>query len=140
MIVIDVNVLIGAFFESHPEHVRAQRLLTKAFMGYAPVVIPDVVWSGFARIATALPQVSPRATWADVRAFAGRLRSDPRCAGVRGLNGDIDTFMELSERVEARRNLVTDAYIAAIALENNCPVASFDRDFARFDGLELVHD
>jgi toxin-antitoxin system PIN domain toxin len=139
MIVIDVNVLIGSLFASHPEHQRAGRLLTKAFVDFAPVVIPDVVWSGFARIATGLPQVSDRATWTDVLAFTRALRADPRyAAGVRGLAGEVDTFLELCERVGARRNLVTDAYIAAIAFELDCPVASFDQDFTRFAGLTLV--
>ncbi|MDR2374692.1 MAG: PIN domain-containing protein [Bifidobacteriaceae bacterium] len=34
--------------------------------------------------------------------------------------------------------MVTDAYIAAIALSFACPVLTFDTDFHRFDALEVA--
>lgn len=42
------------------------------------------------------------------------------------------------EDAEAAANLVPDAYIAAMAIEHDCAVATFDRDFRRFDGLRVV--
>ena len=33
-------------------------------------------------------------------------------------------------------NLVNDAHLAALAIEHRCAVASFDRDFGRFQGIE----
>lgn len=35
----------------------------------------------------------------------------------------------------ARGNLVTDAYLAALAIESGCELVSMDRDFSRFEGL-----
>jgi predicted nucleic acid-binding protein len=35
--------------------------------------------------------------------------------------------------------LWTDAWIAALAMEHGCRVVSFDADFARFPGLNLLH-
>lgn len=35
-------------------------------------------------------------------------------------------------------NLVPDAYIATVAITHGCPVATFDRDFRRFDDLTVV--
>ena len=35
-------------------------------------------------------------------------------------------------------NLVGDAHLAALALEHGATVVSFDRDFARFDGLRVL--
>jgi toxin-antitoxin system PIN domain toxin len=32
-------------------------------------------------------------------------------------------------------NLVNDAHLAALAIAHDCPVVSFDRDFARFPGV-----
>lgn len=32
-------------------------------------------------------------------------------------------------------NLVNDAHLAALALEHRCTLVSYDRDFARFEGL-----
>jgi predicted nucleic acid-binding protein len=38
----------------------------------------------------------------------------------------------------ATGNLVPDAYIASVVLGYDCPVATFDRDFRRFDGPRIV--
>lgn len=37
-----------------------------------------------------------------------------------------------------RGNLVTDAHLAALAIEYGTPICSFDSDFARFPGLDWV--
>lgn len=39
---------------------------------------------------------------------------------------------------DAWGNLIPDAYLASVARAHAVPVASFDRDFRRFDGLEIV--
>jgi toxin-antitoxin system PIN domain toxin len=36
-------------------------------------------------------------------------------------------------------NLVTDAHLAALAIEYGTGICSFDSDFARFDGLDWIH-
>jgi predicted nucleic acid-binding protein len=35
----------------------------------------------------------------------------------------------------AAGNLVTDAHLAALAIEHGAAVVSYDRDFARFEGV-----
>lgn len=37
---------------------------------------------------------------------------------------------------QAVANLVTDAHLAALAIEHGCELASTDADFARFPGLK----
>jgi predicted nucleic acid-binding protein len=32
-------------------------------------------------------------------------------------------------------NLVSDAHLAALAVEHRCTVVSYDNDFSRFDGV-----
>ena len=34
-------------------------------------------------------------------------------------------------------NLTTDAHLAALCIEHGAALASFDRDFLRFEGLEI---
>jgi predicted nucleic acid-binding protein len=41
--------------------------------------------------------------------------------------------------VEAKGNLVPDAYLAALAIESGCEWVTTDRDFARFSGLRWRH-
>ena len=39
---------------------------------------------------------------------------------------------------QAHGRLVVDAYLAALASEYGATVVTFDRDFARFDGVEVL--
>ena len=48
-------------------------------------------------------------------------------------------FLNLCRTVNARGNLVPDAYLAALAIEFNCDWITTDRDFARFPGLRWRH-
>jgi predicted nucleic acid-binding protein len=47
-----------------------------------------------------------------------------------------ELFTSLCRRVAAVGNLASDAYLAALAIESGCQLVSFDRDFARFPGLD----
>lgn len=40
---------------------------------------------------------------------------------------------------QATANLVTDAHLAALAVEHGCELVSTDRDFSRFPGLKWRH-
>ena len=40
---------------------------------------------------------------------------------------------------DLRGNLVTDAHLAALAIEHGTSICSFDSDFARFDGLHWIN-
>ena len=40
---------------------------------------------------------------------------------------------------DLRGNLVTDAHLAALALEHGTGVCSFDSDFARFEGIHWIN-
>ena len=35
-------------------------------------------------------------------------------------------------------NLTTDAHLAALAMEHDATILSFDRDFARFEGVQWI--
>jgi toxin-antitoxin system PIN domain toxin len=45
-------------------------------------------------------------------------------------------FQQMLRGGSATANLVTDAHLAALAVEHNCLLHSTDRDFARFRGLK----
>jgi hypothetical protein len=48
-------------------------------------------------------------------------------------------FEEFCRAADARSDLVTGAYLAALAIETGAIVVSADRDFARFPGLRRRH-
>ena len=51
------------------------------------------------------------------------------------LEGHFARFGELLESVGVGRNLVNDAHIAALAIENDAELHTNDADFGRFSGL-----
>jgi toxin-antitoxin system PIN domain toxin len=47
-----------------------------------------------------------------------------------------EIFERLCRDSDARGNVVTDAYLAALAIESGCEWITLDGDFARFHGLK----
>lgn len=137
MIVVDVNVLVAAHLSDHVHHESARTFLTRA-LAEDTVVVPDAVWSGFLRIVTN-PRIFETPSTPD--SAVGFVRAVTAAAGYRhvpGLVDGIETFLHLITESQAAANLTPDAYVAAVALTHHCPVATFDRDFRRFDGVEIV--
>lgn len=137
MIVIDVNVLVAAFIADHVHHGRAFAFLTRALRDDS-VIVPDAVSSGFLRIVTNPRIITPAVPTADALAFIRAVTAAPGYRGVAGLVDGIEPFLQTCAAGEASGNLVPDAYIASVAAANGCAVATFDRDFRRFDGLHTV--
>jgi predicted nucleic acid-binding protein len=48
-----------------------------------------------------------------------------------------DIFVKLCNAIEGP--LVSDAYVAALAIDHGCELISTDSDFARFEGLRWRH-
>jgi len=139
VIVPDVNVLIYAFREEQPDHGRYREWLTGAFAADEPVALPGHVLSGFMRVVTN-PRVFAPATPPDEAArYVEALRSAPGAVTPRLADSHVDTFLRLCVEVNAKGNLVADAYLAAIAIELDALLVTTDRDFARFPGLRWRH-
>ena len=47
--------------------------------------------------------------------------------------------MRLCQKADARGNLITDAWFAALAIESGSEWITVDRDYARFPGLKWRH-
>jgi predicted nucleic acid-binding protein len=63
------------------------------------------------------------------------LLAQPGCVVLRPGPRHWGIFVTLAREVEARGNLLADAYLAALILESGCTLVTSDRDFARFPGL-----
>ena len=50
----------------------------------------------------------------------------------------LDVFSDVCRTQQVTGNLVTDAYIAAVALNLAAPVVTLDRDFRRFESLKII--
>lgn len=68
-------------------------------------------------------------------AFVTHLASHPRTAWVNPGRMHLRLLEMLCREGDARGDLVSDAVIAALAVEAGATVVTYDRDFARFEGV-----
>lgn len=133
MILLDVNVLVWAHRPEFSTEADVAGWLEQSLTGPEPVAVWDVVLASSYRILThprlvREPNATRRATQflQEVRDASTVVREGERHWEI--LRG-------LIEQTHATGDLVTDATIAAVAIENDCRLATFDGDFARFPGL-----
>lgn len=136
MHLIDVNVLLYALREDAPEHARFRPWLERLIGSGVPFGLSELILSAFIRIATHPSIFSPPTPLDTALEFAETLRGHPNAIIVRPGVRHWDVFTGLLRQASARGNLVPDAYIAALAIENGCELITTDRDFSRFSGLK----
>jgi len=139
MHLLDVNVLLYAFRDAAPDHERYRSWLEDILDADEPVGVADLVLSSFVRIATHPRVFDPPATLDDALAFADAVRDAPNAVPVTPGPRHWELFERMCREGNARGNLVTDAYLAALALESGSEMITTDRDFARFPGLRWRH-
>lgn len=135
MIVPDVNLLVYAYVTGMPEHDAARRWWESTVNGDEMVGLPWSVIGGFARLAThpkvIYPPMKPAEALGHVRDWLCYAHIDAIAPGPEHL----DIMQRNLEAVGAGGDLVPDAHIAALAMENGAEVHSNDSDFGRFPGL-----
>jgi toxin-antitoxin system PIN domain toxin len=133
----DVNVLVYAHRDDLPHHRACHDWLTAMHNGEETYAVTDTVINGFVRLVTN-PRVFRDPTPLErALAVADQIRHQPHglVLGPGGRHWGI--FTRLCLHARATGGLVTDAYLAAIAIEHGCEFVTLDRDFARFPGLRL---
>lgn len=138
MILLDVNVLLAAHRADHPHHALVRPWFDGVLAGDEPFTVPDVVWASFVRIATNRRIFTVPTPIAQAFEFLRAVRGQPRHVPVLPGERHLELFEEVCRSADAAGDLAADAYVAAIAVEQGCAVASLDRDFARFPTLRWV--
>ena len=136
MILVDANLLVYAFVASLPQHQAAASWLDAQLNSSIIVALPWPSLLSFARLVTN-PRVFERP--ALIKAAWGQVEQWLNCSSVRvPVPGDRhrEILGELIKNSVDRADLVPDAHLAAIAIENGFLLCSSDKDFARFPGLQ----
>ncbi len=139
MIVLDANILLYAYNADAPEHAASAAWLERAVAGRDPVGLPLMVVWAFLRIST-----NPR-LWPDPLPAREAFRIVKELLALPGVvllqagTRHLEILEQLVTRCKAAGPLLTDAALAALALENGATLASTDRDFGRFDGLRWIN-
>lgn len=135
MRVVDANVLLYAVNAAAADHDRARTFLDEALAGDETIGLSWTVLLAFLRISTH-PAVFrtplPPAGAVDV---VRTWLSSGVVVVVEPSTRHLDTLAALLDGAGTGGNLVADAHLAALAIDHDATLVSFDRDFARFDGL-----
>ncbi len=139
MILPDVNVLVYAHRCDRPEHEPMRAWLEGEIGSPRAFGLSDLVLSAFVRVVTH-PRVFDAPTPPAVAiAEAHNLRERPNRVEIRPGPRHWGIFASLCAGVEAKGNVVPDAYLAALAIESGSEWITADRGFGRFRGLRWRH-
>jgi len=139
MRLIDVNVLVYAFREAAPDHKLYLRWLEECVNSDQSFGLTELVLSGFLRIATHPKVFNPPSPLEPALAFIDTIKRRTNCVIVAPGARHWEIFVKLCRAANAKGNLVSDAYLAAIAIESGSEWITADRDYSRFPGLRWLH-
>jgi toxin-antitoxin system PIN domain toxin len=135
MIIPDVNLLLYAYNSTCAEHAKAARWWSDCLSGAEPVGLPHVVLFAFARIATRPVAFDPPLTIADASGHVRSWLDQPNVQLLLPGDGHCDRVLDLLQQTGTGGNLVTDAQLAALAIEQHAVLHTADADFLRFPGV-----
>jgi toxin-antitoxin system PIN domain toxin len=136
MILVDVNLLIYAEDSLCDHHAAARTWWDTQLSSAETVCLCWPVIKAFIRIGT---NVRASRNPLTLKEAVGRVQSwfDQPCVRIiQPTEHHWTIFQQMLRAGNATANLVSDAHLAALAVEHNCVLQSNDTDFARFRGLK----
>lgn len=136
MILVDANLLLYAEDSLSDHHESARDWWDAQLSGSDPVGLCWPVINAFIRIGTN-PRLHQRPL--TLKEASERVQSwlDQPCVRVvQPTDHHWALFQQMLRSGNAVGNLVSDAHLAALAVEHNCVLYSTDADFSRFKGLK----
>ena len=135
MYVVDANVLIYAVNSQAPHHERARAWLDGALAGNEGVGFPWAVLLAFLRLTTSRAVFERPLTADQAIAVIRTWLGSPNAITIEPGPRHLESMAALLAAAGTAGNLVSDAHLAAVAIEGDAVLVSFDTDFARFAGL-----
>jgi toxin-antitoxin system PIN domain toxin len=138
MILLDANILLYAYHPRSEHHEPCRLWVEETFSGPSPVGLPWLTIWAFLRIST-----NPRAferplTMKEAEAVVAAWLDTPAVRVIGPGERYWEILSNLLLEAQVVGPLVTDAALAALAIENGAAVCTCDRDFTRFQGVPIV--
>ena len=136
MILADVNILVYSFDSMSAHHDRYLSWLNRAVSGADSFALVDTVLSGFLRVISNPAIYASPAPVSEALAFVDQLIEAPASVWLPGSSAAWRKLAELASDDSAiRGKLIPDAYLASLAIANGATLATADRGFSRYPGL-----
>ena len=139
MILLDANLLIYAIDADSPHHEVARPWLEGLLSGTTRVGLPYIVVLAFLRLTTRAGILRHPMSSEDAIAYVDSWLEQPFVSITGPGASHWPVLRALLRSSGTAGNLTSDAHVAALALELGASVASADRDFGRFPGIDVVN-
>jgi toxin-antitoxin system PIN domain toxin len=133
----DINILITAYRPDTEHHKLIKRWLEDLLNAGHPLRIAPMVEVGFLRIVTH-PHIFDQPS--SIEEATGFLTELTKASSVKTITWNPNMrnrWLNLCRDLHLRGNDCNDAMLAAIALDRNLRIVSFDKGFARFPRLQI---
>ncbi len=137
MLLPDVNVLVYAHREDLAAHPVARAWLESALNGDEPLGVFNPTLASFLRIVTNRRIFKTPTPLSLALDFVETLRAAPMARPIDTSASHWEIFVRLCHEINAAGDDIPDAYLAALAIENDCEFVSTDTGFARFSRLKF---
>ena len=135
MIQVDSKQLLYAFDAGAKRHAEACSWLENVLNGSEQVGFAWVALLAFIRIGTNPSALGQALSVEEAAGIVSGLLEQPSAVFLHPGEQHWTLLRRLLIEAQARRDLVIDAHLAALAIEHGAMLCTTDRDFARFPGL-----
>lgn len=138
MILVDANLLVYAYHSGSPFHDQAKSWLEEVLSGLEPVGLPWSTLHAFLRLTTNPKIVGNPFPIDEAAGIVEEWLQRPQVVVPQPGDRYWPILRRLLEEARVQGSLVTDAHLAALAVEHGAALYSSDRDFRRFNLPDLV--
>lgn len=135
MIIPDINLLLYTYDAGSPFHAKASGWWRECLSGSEEVGLPPVVLFDFIRISTNARVFINPMTPGEASHHGRSWLKQPFVQILEARSDHTEKVLQSLEKLGTAGNLVTDAQIAALAIEHAATLHTNDTDFMRFSGL-----
>jgi len=139
MILIDANLLLYAYDSSSEHHNRARSWLENILSEPQPIRLAWVTILAFLRISTNRKIFENPFTMSEATSIVQEWLEHQTVDLLHPSERHWTILTKLLKDGQANGPLVMDAHLAALAIEHGAKLYTTDRDFSRFDDLQVVN-
>ncbi len=132
MILPDLNILLYAYDADSPFHAGAKKWLEDALSGSEPVALSWHTIIGFLRIGTNPRVFQKPLSIAEAIEIVEEWLACPAVKIALPTTRHWEILQDMLQTAQAAGNLISDAHLAALAIETGASLVTTDKDFGRF--------